>query len=146
MEINVWANKLLLDWILPQPLEVAQVVAISSGASKRSGRGWGAYANSKAALDMLIATYAEERPRIHFSSLAPGIVDTDMQEHLRTEVDVERFPSVARPRAARDGGAMPSPRKAGLRFAECLPRLLEHPFGKLPGPAVALNRRRPDRD
>ncbi len=53
MEINVWANKVLLDLIFAMDIKVKQVVGISSGAALRSTPGWGSYSLSKAALDML---------------------------------------------------------------------------------------------
>src|SRR5690625_6916597 len=63
--------------------------------------GWGGYSLSKEALNNLITLYAEEMPNTHFLSLAPGLVDTDMQEYLCGEVDSAEFPSVQKLRDAR---------------------------------------------
>ena len=57
MEINVWANKWLLDTLFTEGRSVQQVVAISSGASLSGSRGWNGYSLSKAALNMLIQLY-----------------------------------------------------------------------------------------
>ena len=54
MDVNVWANKILIDSLIRQVNEVKQVVAISSGAAVSGSRGWNAYSLSKAALNMLI--------------------------------------------------------------------------------------------
>lgn len=129
MEINVWANKRIIDWLLASSLEITQIVIISSGASKLGGRGWGAYAISKAALNMMTSIYAEEIPKIHISALAPGIVDTSMQEYLCTEADAERFPTLEGLRRARESGSMPSPQDAGRRIAEAIPKLKSLPSG-----------------
>ncbi|OAD23498.1 alcohol dehydrogenase, partial [Candidatus Thiomargarita nelsonii] len=58
MQVNVWANKVLLDYLLAAGPEIKQVIGISSGASQSGHRGWNAYAISKAALNMLLALYA----------------------------------------------------------------------------------------
>ena len=129
MEINVWANKRIIDWLKASPLEITQVVIISSGASKKAGRGWGAYAISKAALNMMTGIYAEELPEIHFSAVAPGIIDTEMQEYISTEADTDRFPSLKGLRQARESKSMPSPREAGRRIVDLIPTLRTLPSG-----------------
>ncbi|MBT5707324.1 MAG: SDR family NAD(P)-dependent oxidoreductase, partial [Verrucomicrobia bacterium] len=104
-------------------LPIAQVVAVSSGASVNGNRGWGGYSISKAALNMLVKLYASERQDIHFCALAPGLVDTDMQEHIRTLPDDTPFPSVARLKEASGTDAMPDPQTAGRSFLETVDRL-----------------------
>ena len=82
MEINVWANKTVLDWLHNSAVRVDQVVMISSGAAVLGNRGWGGYALSKAALNMLARLYAHEFPQTHLCALAPGIIDTAMMDYL----------------------------------------------------------------
>ena len=62
-----------------------RITTISSGAAKRSIHGWSAYCVSKAGLDMWSMCMAEEGVERNISSLsiAPGIVDTGMQEDIR---------------------------------------------------------------
>lgn len=81
-EVNVWANKTIMDWLHRWGRPVRQVVMISSGAAVLGNKGWGGYALSKAALNMLARLYAHELPDTHITALAPGIVDTAMMEHL----------------------------------------------------------------
>ena len=95
MEVNVWANKELID-TLHAHAQVRQVVGISSGAAVNGSKGWGAYALSKAALNMLLSVYAKELPEIHFTALAPGVIRTPMVEHIIEEVDDTLFPSAKR--------------------------------------------------
>lgn len=116
MDINLWANKVLLDWLFAH-IAVKQVVAISSGAAVSGSRGWGGYALSKAALNMLIQLAAREHPNCHFQSLAPGLVDTHMQDILG-KIHDSRFPSLDRIQAAHGTDKMPSP-------AALAPRLLQ---------------------
>ena len=95
MEVNVWANKELID-TLQSHAHVKQVVGISSGAAVNGSKGWGAYSLSKAGLNMLLSVYAKELPEIHFTALAPGVIRTPMVEHIIEEVDDTLFPSAKR--------------------------------------------------
>lgn len=64
------------------------VVNISSGAAKRAIPSWGAYCASKAALEMLSEVfYLEEREKGRSTkvyAVAPGVVDTKMQQQIRS--------------------------------------------------------------
>jgi benzil reductase ((S)-benzoin forming) len=77
-----------------------RIVNISSGAGRRPVFGWTAYCAAKAGLDMasrVVALEAAQRGlAIEVSSLAPGVIDTDMQEMVRGAsaedfVEVDRF-------------------------------------------------------
>lgn len=63
------------------------ILNISSGAGKNPVDGWGAYCSGKAGLDMfsMVADVEAKADRNGFKiySLAPGIVDTKMQEQIR---------------------------------------------------------------
>lgn len=123
MDVNLWANKTLLDLLLGRELPIGQVVAISSGASVNGNRGWGGYSLSKAALNMLVKLYAKEREDIHFGALAPGLVDTGMQEQIRAMPDDTPFPSVAQLKQAAGTEAMPDSATAGRKILEAIDRL-----------------------
>jgi benzil reductase ((S)-benzoin forming) len=147
MDVNLWANKPVLDAVFsPAPQadrggpreapqagegrEVGQVVAISSGAAVNGSRGWNAYSLSKAALNMMMKLYAAERPQTHFSALAPGLVDTAMQEAMRALPADARFPTVDRLKKAAGTGDMPDPATAALRVMDVVPRLRMLPSGE----------------
>ena len=70
-----------------------RVTTISSGAAQRSLHGWSAYCVSKAGLDMWTNCMAEEGNSENISALAiaPGIVDTNMQENIRSS-NPDEFP------------------------------------------------------
>jgi NAD(P)-dependent dehydrogenase (short-subunit alcohol dehydrogenase family) len=120
MDVNVWANKLILDTLLAMHTRIEQVVAVSSGASVTGARGWGGYGISKAALNMLIRLYATEVPSVHFVSLAPGLIHTAMQEYINTVPDPLVYPVVQRLRDARGTDSMPEPEKAARLFYEAI--------------------------
>ncbi len=70
------------DWAIDK-----RVLNISSGAGRRAIAGWSAYCAAKAGLDHFsrvarsTSRCAPTRPAS--SSLAPGVIDTDMQGELR---------------------------------------------------------------
>lgn len=128
MDINVWANKAVIDWLAARAHAPRRVVLISSGAGEVGNHGWGAYALSKAALNMLAQLYAHELPATQLLALAPGLIDTDMQGTLR-EVDARRFPSLKRLHAAHGSADMPDADTVAARIEAAMPRLSTFPSG-----------------
>lgn len=124
MDVNTWANKVLLDAIFARHIRVDQVVGISSGAAQGSSRGWNGYALSKASFVTLLALYAAERPATHFCSLAPGVVQTRMQDDLNGAApeDLAKFPALERLVAARGTPDMPPPDVAAPGLLEAIER------------------------
>ena len=112
MDVNVWANKVIIDTLFRQVKEIVQVVAISSGASVSGARGWNAYSLSKATLNMLINLYAKEFPQTHFCALAPGLIQTQMQDYVYSLDGVEKYPVIKRLKDAFGTSQMPKPDEA----------------------------------
>lgn len=145
MDINTWSNKLILDAIFGAGVRVKQVIGISSGAAVRGSRGWNGYALSKAAFAMLMQLYAAERPETHFCSLAPGVVQTQMQDDLLrySAEQRERFPALQRLLAARGTPDMPLPEVAAVALLQAFDLARAEPSGAfldlrtLRGPARA---------
>ena len=123
MNINVWANKLVLDALFGRPLTVRRVIGISSGAAITGKRGWNGYALSKAALNMLIQLYAREQPETWFAAVAPGLVDTSMQEYLCGHPPDDRFDSLAVLRSHRGTDQMPTPDVVGTKLIRLFDRI-----------------------
>jgi NAD(P)-dependent dehydrogenase (short-subunit alcohol dehydrogenase family) len=128
MEVNVWANKLMIDCLV-ESCSVKQIVAISSGAAVSGNRGWNAYAISKAALNMLMRLYGEEFPNIHFSALAPGLVDTQMQEYISALPEDVNFPVISRLKQAKGTKDMPSPELIAPKLVAAFTKLKQLPSG-----------------
>ncbi|MDX1651982.1 MAG: SDR family NAD(P)-dependent oxidoreductase [Brumimicrobium sp.] len=93
-----YADLALVNLVAPQFLtscviqhagfdQVDAVVFISSGAAQRPVPSWAAYCSSKAAIDMFAQTLAAEIDELNKNtrvySIAPGIVDTNMQKSIR---------------------------------------------------------------
>lgn len=123
MEINVWANKWILDTLFAEAEGVGQVIGISSGASHSGSRGWNGYSISKAALNMLIKVYSGEQPDTHFTAFAPGLVDTAMQEYLTGLPADDRYRPLEKLKAAKGTPSMPDPRTSAQKLIEAFPYL-----------------------
>lgn len=131
MTINVWSNKVILDWLIARGIECRQIVLISSGAAVNGSKGWGGYSLSKATLNMLAKLYAAEMPESHLVALAPGLIDTAMQDYLcdPAQADVRRFPSLQKLRDARGSDVMPTPEQAAGNIISIMKKLRQHPSG-----------------
>lgn len=124
-DINVWANKVILDYCLVKDISLQQVIAISSGASVSGARGWSAYGVSKAALNMLIQLYAAEMPKTHFCALAPGVLDTGMQEYLYSLDQDDKYPTLGVLQSLKANKKMPSAESAAQDIIDALPKIRE---------------------
>jgi benzil reductase ((S)-benzoin forming) len=73
------------------------LINVSSGAAWNAYQGWGAYCAGKAAVERLTEVVAEEErdTGLRVYSIAPGVVDTPMQDFVRAST-VEDFPEVER--------------------------------------------------
>lgn len=71
------------------------LVNISSGAARHPYSGWSAYCAGKSAVDRMTEVVAVEEQEIGLRaySVAPGIIDTDMQSLIRS-TPADRFPDV----------------------------------------------------
>jgi NAD(P)-dependent dehydrogenase (short-subunit alcohol dehydrogenase family) len=85
MAVNVTANWRLIRSLDPllRRSEAGRAIFVTSGISRRPVAYWGAYAASKAALDMLVGIYAEEvaHTNVRVNLFNPG----PMRTHMRRE-------------------------------------------------------------
>lgn len=108
VETNLWNETIQVNLLAVQQLtkllytsmvkaQRCRVTTISSGAAVNSLESWSAYCTSKAGLEMWTRSLADEGSSHGISavSIAPGIVDTDMQVTIRS-VSVDDFPMVER--------------------------------------------------
>ncbi|MCG8428444.1 MAG: SDR family NAD(P)-dependent oxidoreductase [Chromatiales bacterium] len=129
LDVNLLANKVVLDWLCNWQRPIKQIVLISSGAAVLGNKGWGGYALSKAALNMLTKLYSHEFPDTHLTALAPGLIDSVMMEYLCTSPDPQEYPALARLHDARNSGAIPDGDAAGEKVLAVIPELLKYPSG-----------------
>lgn len=129
MDVNVWANKVLIDSLFKHIPEINQVVAISSGAAVSGSLGWNAYSLSKATLNMLINLYAKEQSQTHFCALAPGLIDTKMQDYIFSLPEEKEYPAVKKLKKAKESGTMPTVDEAAEINAKAIEKVLNSPSG-----------------
>lgn len=105
---------------------VRRVLNISSGLGRRAMAGSAAYCAVKAGLDHLSRALALEAPDVGIISLAPGVIDTDMQAQLRG-ADPAAFAEQSRFQGLKDGGQLQTADATALAIL----RFLDRPdFGK----------------
>ncbi len=100
MNLNLVAPMILTDAFVKSysELNVRKVICnISSGAASKPMAGWAEYCSSKAGLAMYSRVAAEDLGALGFEvlSVAPGIIDTEMQAEIRTS-DASDFPALDR--------------------------------------------------
>jgi benzil reductase ((S)-benzoin forming) len=130
MDVNMWANKVILDFFIRNTIALKQVIAVSSGASVNGSLGWNGYSLSKAALNMLIKLYAAEMKNTHLCALAPGLVKTKMLNGiLYGDHDTTRYTSVQRLRESEAAGMVFPPDETVLQIMKVMPKILEQESG-----------------
>ncbi|MEO8188188.1 MAG: SDR family NAD(P)-dependent oxidoreductase, partial [Burkholderiaceae bacterium] len=108
------------DWRVPR-----RILNISSGAGKKPLSGTAAYCAAKAGLDHFSRVVALDEAHAPNSamivSLAPGVIDTDMQTELR-ESDPRAFPNQPLFAAMKSEGQLASASAAALKILVFLER------------------------
>lgn len=85
-----------------------RILNISSGAGRNPTPGWGVYCATKAALDHYTQVVNAEGHGLRIASLAPGVIDTGMQQKIRSS-DTDHFPNVERFTQMHEQGQLSSP-------------------------------------
>ncbi|MFZ5540052.1 MAG: SDR family NAD(P)-dependent oxidoreductase [Pseudomonadota bacterium] len=102
-----------------------RVLNVSSGAGRRPIAGWAAYCAAKAGLDHFSRVTALDEQRLpnpaRIVSLAPGVVDTDMQGELRAS-DPAGFPDIEQFKQLKASGQLATPDAAAARVLAYLAR------------------------
>ncbi len=102
-----------------------KILNISSGLGRRPMASQAPYCAAKAGMDHFSRCVAlEEAGRPNgalICSLAPGVIDTDMQAQLRS-ADLAEFPDIANFIALKDKGALSSPHDAAAKVLAFLAR------------------------
>ncbi|MFN3305399.1 MAG: SDR family NAD(P)-dependent oxidoreductase [Roseateles sp.] len=128
LRVGLEAPALLSRVFLAETAAVPQrrILNISSGLGRRAMAGSASYCAIKAGLDHLSRALALEAPDVGIVSLAPGVIDTDMQAQLRG-ADPARFPEQARFQGLKDGGQLQT---ADATAAAIVRFLMRPDFGK----------------
>lgn len=124
--VNLISPTLLINKLLKtyDDAVIKQIVNISSGAGRTPIDGWSVYCSTKAGLDMMSLVLKEEcsinHKNISVLSLAPGIIDTAMQESIR-KAQPEDFSNIERFKTYKRQGDLATPENTAqlvLQFLE----------------------------
>lgn len=128
VSLNIAAPLMLADaFVTASPAATdRRILHVSSGAARNAYAGWNVYCATKAALDHHARAVLEDAvPGLRICSLAPGVIDTDMQVQVRTS-DEARFPARERFEALKRDGALVPPAVCAARLVGYL---LSEEFG-----------------
>ena len=130
VSLNVAAPLMLTSGIAAQMKgRPCRVLHISSGAGRHAYPGWSIYCATKAALDQHASVIAlDQSPGLKICSVAPGVVDTDMQTEVRA-IPPEQFPMRERFIKMKNEGTLTPPSVAAK---ELLDYLLSDAYGTVP--------------
>ena len=95
------------------------ILSISSGAAHTAIGGWSTYCSSKAGLDMLSKCIDEEYQDIINLSIAPGKVDTPMQNDIRF-ADEKAFPRLKEFQKYYKDGELTDAKEVAAKYKEIL--------------------------
>lgn len=118
-----WSQHLAID---------KRILNISSGAGRNAYYGWSTYCAAKAAVDHFTRCVAleqlETENRVRIVSIRPGVIDTDMQQQIRSTTaddfkDVDKFIQL------KESGELLSPETAAERL---LTQLFSESYGEEP--------------
>lgn len=106
-----------------------RIVHISSGAARNAYAGWSIYCSTKAALDHHARAVSLDANRaLRICSLAPGVIDTNMQAEIRG-TGVEQFPMREKFEDLKRSGQLSTPEQCA---AQLLDYALSDAFGETP--------------
>ncbi len=129
--LNVAAPLMLASAVAAASIEATdrRIVHISSGAARNPYAGWSIYCATKAALDHHARSVALDANRaLRIGSVAPGVVDTDMQVEVRGSA-LEVFPLRERFVELKRSGKLTAPDEAARKVVDYV---LSDGFGDMP--------------
>jgi NAD(P)-dependent dehydrogenase (short-subunit alcohol dehydrogenase family) len=129
--VNVAAAFMLSAAFVRATSQLAErrILHVSSGAGRKPYAGWSIYCSTKAAMDHHARCVALDRTsNLRIASVAPGVVDTEMQAEIRASTD-QNFPDRPRFVQLHRDHALPTPERTGGRLVDYL---LSDDFGAEP--------------
>lgn len=120
VSLNVTAPLAMSSALASRHQGELRILHVSSGAARNAFAGWSVYGATKAALDQHARAVAlDGRRNLKICSMAPGVVDTDMQAEIRG-ASSERFPLLANFQALKQEGKLSTPQAAASKLVAYL--------------------------
>ena len=127
IDTNLKAPIFIANYFIEQTQKIAikkYILNISSGAGRKPYAGWATYCAAKAGLDLFTACIGVEQKEEQFPikviSFAPGVVDTNMQETIRS-TKKEDFDAVTRFIDLKNNNQLLSAKFVSEKLLELLP-------------------------
>ncbi len=125
--INLLSPSILINMFMRQFSNTGKpihIINVSSGAGKYPIDGWSSYCASKSGLDMFSLTLKEEitidgKVNVFIHSIAPGVVDTNMQEIIR-DSNSDNFSNIDKFKNYYENDILTSPEEVALKFKEVI--------------------------
>lgn len=129
VSLNVTAPLMLSAAIAGSGAAEKRILHVSSGAARNAYPGWSVYCATKAALDHHARSVVLDAvPQLRICSLAPGVIDTDMQAEIRNAT-LDQFPLRERFETMKREGNLADPSTCAARLVNYL---LSPAFGQAP--------------
>ena len=122
LNVNFFANKLIIDHFLKNTIINKRFIFISSGASTKGYTGWLSYCCSKSISDSLIRVYSKEYIKHIFISISPGAINTSMQKLIQT-IDINQFPDMKKFIELNEADSLRSPKKAAIKIIDYIEKV-----------------------
>lgn len=123
-DVNITAPIFLNSHFLQASVKVSdrRIMLISSGAGRSPTHGWDVYCATKAAMDRYAeVASSEQHANTRVSSIAPGVIDTPMQQTIRA-TPIELFPNRKRFEDLHAQGVLANPHETAQRLLTILQR------------------------
>lgn len=124
--LNVEAlMEMSLKFLKTYPNKKLTLIHIGSGAASRSIKGWSNYCASKAAVHHFNNVlndeiqYIKSQNKVRSIVVSPGVVDTPMQEKIRSTSD-KKFPDVSNFISLKENGDLVSPEEVAVKILHIL--------------------------
>ena len=130
LNVNFFANKLIIDHFLKNENLNKRFIFISSGASTKGYTGWLSYCCSKSISDSLIRVYAKEYLEHIFISISPGAINTSMQKLIQN-IDINEFPDMKKFIELNEKGNLRSPKEASNKIINYIEKVTYRDSGML---------------
>ena len=131
LNVNITAPAILMNAFIrnfKDSVGKKVIINIGSGAGRHPYDGWSAYCSSKSAVDMITEVADMENSirgnDFRIVSLAPGPVDTDMQDIVRS-TPVENFSQINKFIELKESGKLPSVQKTARKILTFIDRIDE---------------------
>lgn len=122
--LNLTAPMILSGAFIKEAEELScekRIVNISSGAGRNAYKGWSAYCTGKAGLDHFSRCAENEYDDVKVISIAPGIIDTDMQGEIRKSSETD-FPLIENFKEYKNRGMLSTPEETAGKLVRLMER------------------------